>query len=118
MSHRQSIEELLQANSRALLPRMRGPLHQVTFVVKHQLGAHLAGLMTCHHTEVAGEAESQEILALAVTNLMLHLNSTAYLASVAVKTCNLRAHKELRASPLKPNVSTWMRSEKSLSFDV
>lgn len=30
----------------------------------------------------------------------------------------LRAHKELRASPLKPNVSTWMRSEKSLSFDV
>lgn len=32
--------------------------------------------------------------------------------------CYLRAHKELRASPLKPNVSTWMRSEKSLSFDV
>lgn len=32
--------------------------------------------------------------------------------------CYLRAHKELRASPLKPKVSTWMRSEKSLSFDV
>ena len=30
----------------------------------------------------------------------------------------LRAHKELKASPLKPNVSTLVRSEKSLSFDV
>lgn len=41
-----------------------------------------------------------------------------YLASVAVEGSHLRAHKELRASPLKPKVSTWMRSEKSLSFDV
>ena len=30
----------------------------------------------------------------------------------------LRAHKELKASPLKPNVSILVRSEKSLSFDV
>lgn len=41
-----------------------------------------------------------------------------YQINVAVEAFYLRAHKELRASPLKPNVSTWMRSEKSLSFDV
>lgn len=51
MSNGQRVEELLQADCGALLPGMRGLLHQVAFVVKHQLGAHLAGLVARHHTE-------------------------------------------------------------------
>lgn len=115
--HRQCVEELLQANSGALLPRMRCLLHEVTFVVKHQLGPHLAGLMTSHYTQIAGEAKkTKKNLSNCNDNRRLYL--LLCLGNVAVEASYLRAHKELRASPLKPKVSTWMRSEKSLSFDV
>lgn len=54
VSNRQGGEELLQADCGALLTGMRPPLHQVTFVVKHQFGAHLVGLVARHHTQVTG----------------------------------------------------------------
>lgn len=57
VSHRQSVEQLLQAHCGALLPRVRCLLHLVAFMVKHQLGPHLAGLMACHHTQIAEEGE-------------------------------------------------------------
>lgn len=57
VSHRQSVEQLLQAHCGALLSRVRQPLHHVAFVVKHQLGPHLAGLMTGHNTQIAEERE-------------------------------------------------------------
>lgn len=114
VSNRQGVEELLQADGAALLPRLWWPLHQVAFLVKHQLGPHLAGLMACQHTKIARAEEQEGVLADEVTD-----NKALFLSiSVAVEVFYLRAHKELRASPLKPNVSTWMRSEKSLSFDV
>lgn len=53
MSNRQSVEELLQGDRGALLPRMRRLLHKLAFVVEHQLGANLAGLVAGDHTEVA-----------------------------------------------------------------
>lgn len=48
----QCVEELLQGDRSALLPRMRGLVHEVAFLVKHQLGAHLTRLMACNHTQV------------------------------------------------------------------
>lgn len=52
MSDGQRVEELLQHYRGALLPGTGALLHKVTFVVKHQLGAYLAGLMACNHTQV------------------------------------------------------------------
>lgn len=54
VSNRQGVEELLQADCGALLPGMGWLLRQVAFVVKHQLGPHLAGLVACHHTQFTG----------------------------------------------------------------
>lgn len=53
VANRQGVEELLQADGGALLSGLRGLLHQVAFVVKHQLGAHLSGFMARHHTQAA-----------------------------------------------------------------
>lgn len=49
VSNRQGVEELLQTDCGALLPRMRRLLHKVAFLVKHQLGPHLARHVACHH---------------------------------------------------------------------
>lgn len=113
VSDGQGVEELLQADCGALLPWMGRLLHQVAFLVKHQLGPHLAGLMARHHTQVAGTRRSEGILSKETVTQDIHAEWKWLLMCFY-----LRAHKELRASPLKPKVSTWMRSEKSLSFDV
>ena len=52
MTNGQGVEELPQADSGALLAGVRTALDQVTIVVKHQLGAHLGGLMAGHHAQV------------------------------------------------------------------
>lgn len=57
MSNRQCVEELLQAHCGALLSGMGRPQYQVAFVVKHQFGPHLAGLMTRHHAQMAGKGK-------------------------------------------------------------
>lgn len=80
-------------------------------MVKHQLGPHLAGLMARHHTQATGADGGSE-------GILAENKCMCQRMNVAVEVFYLRAHKELRASPLKPNVSTCMRSEKSLSFDV
>ena len=61
VSDGQGEEELLHAHCAALLSRMRWLLHYVAFVVKHQLGAHLAGLMARNHTQItrAGKVKSE-----------------------------------------------------------
>lgn len=109
VSDGQRAEELLQAHCGALLSGVGGPQHQVAFVVKHQLGPHLAGPVAGHHTQMAGKGK---------VRWKCSLEMTAKTTKSAVESIYLRAHKELRASPLNPNVSTWIRSVKSLSFDV
>lgn len=59
MSNGQCVEELLQAHCGALLSGMGTPQYQLAFVVKHQFGPHLAGLMACHHTQMAGKGKGQ-----------------------------------------------------------
>lgn len=54
VSNGQGVEELLKADCGALLPGIGWLLHEVAFMVKHQLGPHLAGLVACHHTQVTG----------------------------------------------------------------
>lgn len=57
MSNGQCVEELLQAHCGALLSGMGRPQYQVAFVVKHQFCPHLARLVACHHTQMAGKGK-------------------------------------------------------------
>ena len=60
MSDGQCGEELLQAHCGALLSGMGRPQYQVAFVVKHQFGPHLAGLMACHYAQMAGKGKVRQ----------------------------------------------------------